>query len=125
MTFPKTLALISRPRLLGGRRSIRKRGLGAGALASLAILGGSVGYWAFRAVSRSRSRNRSEKLGTGNKEYPSADSQLRAAELGKRWHSLDQERATGHFPKDLSREPKDMDQRIHIEPTSEEASYLD
>jgi hypothetical protein len=103
---------------------MRDRNLRIGALASLTILGGSAGYWALKAITRSR-RTRAEGPDTGKTELPSAESQMRAAELGKRWHSLDQDRAKGHVPRDLSRAPKDMNQRIHTEPTTEEASYLD
>ncbi len=43
----------------------------------------------------------------------SADVQAKAERLAGKFHSLDQEAHGGHIPKDLEREPKNLEQSTH------------
>lgn len=93
------------------RNKGRKITVGAG-LAM--VLGGALLAWGYRSWSR-----RKEKAGSPGGSKAGADTQpqeLATAEPGRlseKFHSLDAEDKSGRIPRDLERDPKNIEQSIH------------
>lgn len=70
-------------------------------------LGGLLVTWGYRRWSRKKAA-RSGEVGARGREAPPE-----AERLAEKFHSLDEETKAGHIPKDLEREPKNLEQSVH------------
>jgi hypothetical protein len=71
-----------------------------------AAVAGVIGY---RIIRKQRARAHPADAGRGEARNTAGQ----VASLAEHWHSLDGETKKGHIPKDLAREPKDVEQRAH------------
>lgn len=93
------------------RKKSMKVPIGAGIAMGLMSLGGAFLAWGFRGAARRKSKKAGSQ---GDMDAPTEI--LPAQESGRlaeKFQSLDSEGKTGHIPRDLERDPKNIEQSIH------------
>ncbi len=95
-----------------GKKKSRRAPLGAG----LAIgLGGALLAWGYRRWARKAAAAPQTPASTPGHGQPqgSENPTPDEARLQEHFHSLDRESGKGHIPRDLERDPKNIEQTIH------------